>query len=216
MVPAPRSGTHRLTERLGRLQGSIRTDGVLEGSLSGPVWGNLPQTSPCADFFVYATAVQHAQPHTCLHVDYQGVCAPYQSTNRLGLHKAFAGVMRSVVTHENWRNIHQVCKVKAHQDLSSLDMMTPQWPQAKGNHLADAAAKEALGSHPEVEEIEGLKVLADLAVKVCKLAAKVLPLWLIESGHQQKATHFEERPPPCHPPGHPPAPFTTDFLPKLE
>ena len=109
----------------------VDNDGVLlEGSLSSPVWGNLPQTSPCAEFVAYAAAAQHAQPHTCLHVDYQGVCTAHQSTNRLGLHKAFAGVMRSAATHENWRNIHQVCKVKAHQDLSSLDMMTPQWLQA--------------------------------------------------------------------------------------
>ena len=177
----------------------VDNDGVLEGSLSGPVWGNLPQTSPCAEFVAYAAAAQHAQPHTCLHVDYQGVCTAHRSSNRLSFNKAFAGVVRSAVTHDNWRNIRQVCKVKAHQDLFSLDMMSPQWLQAKGNHLADAAAKSALGFHPGLGELDGLKILADLAVKVCRLAAKVLPLWPTESGHLQKVAPLEVRPPPAHP-----------------
>jgi hypothetical protein len=166
----------------------VRLDhsGVLLGRVSGPVWSTLPQTSPCAEFVAYAAAAQHARPQTNLHVDYQGVVAAHHSATRLSYHKTFAGVTRSATTCENWPNVANVLKVKAHQDLSTLDIWSDQWLHAKGNHLADAAAKQALEQHPPIGDTDGLRALSDLAVKVCKLAARVLPLWPTESGRFQK------------------------------
>ena len=101
--------------------GSVDEEGNLIGVATGPVWRNLPQTSPSAEVVGMAAAAQLTPPATAsldLHIDNMMVVQAINQPLAMGhLHRAFhAGVLRTARSRQGWKAIQGNCHhIKAHQ-----------------------------------------------------------------------------------------------------
>jgi hypothetical protein len=114
-------------------------------------------------------------------VDYLGICSGFTQgfVSQLSAKRTFAGVWRHARTQPGWAKLQEVGKVKAHQDLMSLDSRSPEYFMAKGNDDVDRLAKEAILFHPPLlqDMLSRADTAIGLAVKTCLLYAKALVLW---------------------------------------
>ena len=106
------------------------------GVLMAPVWGALPQTGVASEFIAAALAYQVASGPLQVRADNRGVYLAHNSfPQSLSARKAYAGVVRDRLAYQE--------EASAQGD---------ELRHVRGNALADAAAKEAVGKlHPQCD-----------------------------------------------------------------
>ena len=153
----------------------------------------FPQTPQAAEFAALAGVAPYLHGEAVLRPDCLGV------VNAIGLPewkqdspaRRYAGVLKEVRRHRSWRQ-GDVIWQKAHQSLN--DLQGEELRLAKGNDLADKAAKEAARRcRPEVDAKldEKARRLAKLAEATRRVAAAVLKTFPTD---QRKAERVPEPP----------------------
>ncbi len=119
-------------------------------TVSVPVWATLPQTSQAAEYAAYAGLSHVLDARSTVYGDCQGVLdhAAADHSRRYDARRKYSGVLLSMRKYPLGTSfIERAVKVKAHQHIDSIADEDERW-RAKGNDLADAAAKEARKRHP--------------------------------------------------------------------
>eukprot|EP00969_Alexandrium_andersonii_P181814 8034732-Alexandrium_andersonii.AAC.1 len=68
------------------------------------------------------------------------------SQERLNRKRLHGGPLRTAINSNTYKNVLEVVKTKAHEDIESLEKGTQRWRQACGNFWADKQANLARSS----------------------------------------------------------------------
>ncbi len=120
-------------------------------TVSVPVWCTLPQSSQAAEYAAFAALPQVLDAEAVAYGDCQGVLdrAALDPERRFEGRRKYSGVLRSMLKYPTGTScIKQAVKVKAHQCIEGITDDHERW-KAKGNKLADEAAKAARARHPQ-------------------------------------------------------------------
>ena len=152
-------------------------------SCAGPVWANLPHTSPAGEFCGLAAACQLAKgcaKH--LFADYMGVV---KAIPEVGLHLQrrcgfYAGTLRDACQSKGAKLITEATHVKSHQADSGhlpAGITEEEAIAISGNQVADQLATDTLEAHPEFDKDlwDKAKKGYFMAKNVCHIAALALP-----------------------------------------
>ena len=133
----------RTASRAGWAVVKLKPDGGLSAALWGPVPRRFRQSSPVAEHLAMRRLVEVARSEVNPVVDYSGLVRAYGSKYawhyRAG--SPMAGLVRGTISDLGFKLVAGVRKVKAHQDIESLEPGSEEWRLAKGNELADLKAK---------------------------------------------------------------------------
>ena len=174
----------------------INDEGDYLAACAGPVWANLPQTSPAGEYCGFAAACQMAKGVAKdLVADYIGVVKTVKKVvgriqagaSRVGtpLHRGstmYAGILREAFAEKGAALISKATHVRSHQaDDGELppNISAADKKNILGNMAADDLATEALADHPplDAEEMSISRKHFYMARNVCHLAALALPEW---------------------------------------
>ena len=159
----------------------------------GPVWAGLPQTPQAAEYCAYAAALQFLNGPAVLHGDCLNVVRDANRPLREALdrNRPHAGILKDTLKFENRKFAQQTVKVKAHvcelgEEARIADPVARR--HARGNNLADKAAKDGLSAHTGLEEWQSKAVFWYLKnlEKVAMVIAKTCALWPRASGHNSR------------------------------
>ena len=168
--------------------GAIDEQGGIIGVAHGPVWRNLPQTSPTAEVVGMAAIAQLIPPNTTAlttHIDNSMVVRALNDPLPFSdLHRAFhAGVLRTARAQKGWVAMQgRACHIKSHvsddrpEDLAKLPL--DEQHKYKGNMMADTQADKANHEwhEPLVKDLVAIDHMGFKAARaVCRLAAAILP-----------------------------------------
>ena len=132
-------------------------NGEALAACAGPVWANLPQTSPAGEFCGLAAACQLASgcaKH--LYADYMGVVKTMSGAG-LHLHRRcgfYSGIIRDALLSKGAKLIKKTSHVRSHQaDDGHIPAGTSEQEARAiiGNHAADELATETMDAHPAFE-----------------------------------------------------------------
>ncbi len=132
----------------------------LQKAVSVPIWNTLPQTPQASECAALAAVASLLKGPSQVYGDCTGVVDAYTRgpAHYTRGERKYAGVMLSMHRHPaGLKFIESMSKVKAHQNIGSLECTREQW-LAKSNQLADEAAKKARARHPQMD--------ADLDAKI--------------------------------------------------
>jgi hypothetical protein len=120
-------------------------------TVSVPVWNTLPQSSQSSEYAAYAGLSHILNAETVAYGDCQGVLdrAALNIDRRYDGRRMYSGVLLSMQKHPSGLAcISRTVKVRAHQCVDGIADDHERW-MAKGNQLADQAAKAARARHPQ-------------------------------------------------------------------
>ncbi len=120
-------------------------------TVSLPLWCTLPQTSQASEHAVYAAVTQLLAGDAVVYGDCKTVVDAANAPLRRQLdgRRKYAGVLLAARRNvDSLRRMTALLKVKAHQDVAAIEDLDERW-RARGNQLADEAAKEARERHPK-------------------------------------------------------------------
>ncbi len=120
-------------------------------TVSLPLWCTLPQTAQASEYAAYSAVAQLLVGDTVIYGDCKGVldAAAAPVSRQLDGRRKYAGVL--LAAHRDptsLRRIKSLVKVKAHQDIDAIQDPDEKW-RARGNEMADEAAKLARDRHPQ-------------------------------------------------------------------
>ena len=179
---------HPALARASWAAGAIDNDGNLIGVAHGPVWRNLPQTSPTAEVVGMAAVAQLIPQGTAaltMHIDNSMVVRTlnHPPGDRHLHHSYHAGVLRTARAHPGWKAMTGKARhIKSHlyderpDDLARLPAMDQH--RYKGNMAIDDEADKAndVWHKPLVKDIVAIDHMAFRAAQqVCRLAGAILP-----------------------------------------
>ena len=183
------SCTQHKVHELRRASWSVRAvddQGLSKDMVIGPVWAPLPQTPQAAEFCALAAVAQVLTERARIYGDCWGVVKLANAPLRCQLSPKvlYAGAFRDMMSLPQAQLIDSVEWVKAHiLDTLSEDQMNelPEndlW-KAKGNQLADVAAKQALSCHPQLPKdiMDVVDKELNMAYIALQVMAAVLRLW---------------------------------------
>ena len=158
----------------------VDEEGILCRALSGVVPLELPQTAPAAEYCALGAAAQVVLPSARLFGDCLNVVEDAHDFRMAARdpRKMYAGILRSIIgLSAAERPVVEIVKVKAHQDLRSLE--GEALVRARGNAVADELAKAAMISHPSATPMQQLMMnnAWSTAVTVARHAARASALW---------------------------------------
>ena len=160
---------------------AMKEDGQVTATASSPLWRSLPQTPQAAEYVALAAAVQLITGKSKIFCDCKNVVNDAQdirSGARNGK-KQYAGILRDILKHEEkWKLVEGVTKVKAHQEIKSIQGEEER-RRAQGNDHADGSAKAAVKRHPWQSRQGELILEATLekAKAIIRLVGEALPKW---------------------------------------
>ena len=107
---------------------ALTEERVVSAYLRGPVWKELPQTSPVAEFVAFAAAAEIAGVGSQCFVDYRTVERAYANPRAALSDKVvIAGIFRDAAIDKGYKNIASVTWIKAHRKEKRPRMMKKKY-----------------------------------------------------------------------------------------
>ncbi len=173
--------TIRELRRAGCSGVEMSNNGEMLAKCTVPLPRHFRQTPQAAEHVGFAVNVRLLGRRTVVHQDCRAVvnAANDQLRSALAPRRKYAGITMDARTHDNFRMVDEVKWVKAHCKIRD-DMTLEEKVNVWGNEAADAAAKEAVGRHPQRDrEQEALlkyyDVRAPLIVRAVGTALSLFP-----------------------------------------